>query len=132
MAAVEGKPLLYLVDGYNVLHAVVLAGKDRSEWHGPRNRAQVVELAGRLREGEAWVVFDGSVVPEELGRQPERVTVSFAPSADDFILERCVALRGDREIVVVSADRSLLDRARHRGAARLSPWQFAGLCKTQR
>jgi predicted RNA-binding protein with PIN domain len=54
--------------------------------------------------------------------------VRFAPNADDYIVELCAELRGQRDVVVVSADRALIDRARHRGAARLSPWQFAEQC----
>jgi predicted RNA-binding protein with PIN domain len=117
---------LFLVDGFNVLHAVVLSGRERSAWWGAHEQGRVVELAERF-DGEVCVVFDerGS---ERIARS-ERVDVEFAPNADDYIVERCGQLRGLRQVVVVSADRSLGDRSLQRGASRLSPWKFAERCQ---
>ena len=121
---------LYLVDGFNLLHAVVLSGRDRAHWWRASNRERVAELAGRLGNGEVWVVFDlrgaceeGDAIAEHAG-----VQVRYAPSADDYIVALCAELQGRREVIVVSADRALLDRSRHRGAKRLSPWKFSEQC----
>jgi len=129
---------LYLVDGFNLLHAVVLRGRERKGWWQVEQQARVVRLAQGFRGGEVWVVFDargseritgtgmgGAFTP---GPHGQRVEVRFAPSADDYIVELCAELQGQRQVIVVSADRALVDRARHRGAARLSPWQFAEHC----
>jgi hypothetical protein len=127
---------LYLVDAYNFLHAVVLKGRERANWWSCENRERVVSAVaalGAAREGfEAWVVFDqrgtaadGASDGAPVGAAPG-IEVHSAPDADDYIVARCAELSGCRELWVVSADRSLGDRARRHGARRLSPWAFAG------
>lgn len=127
-------PPLYLVDAYNFLHAVVLKGRDRANWWSGENQARVVEavaeLGGGREEFEAWVVFDrrGStpdLAPGPISVRPA-IEVHSAPDADDYIVARCAELSGRRQLWVVSADRSLGDRALRHGARRLSPWAFAG------
>jgi predicted RNA-binding protein with PIN domain len=119
-------PPLYLVDGFNVLHAAVLVGRERREWWGLSYQARVLGLSESFQGGEVWVIFDARGSDRISGT--ERVQVRFAPDADDCIVELCAELRGRRLVTVVTADRSLGDRARHRGAARLSPWKFAEQC----
>ena len=138
---------LYLVDGFNFLHAVVLKGQDRANWWSPEHQARVVARVTAQREAlggaEVWVVFDQRgprAVDTEAGPAPmpvpapggeatplaaDRVDVRHAPDADDYIVACCAELAGAREVVVVSADRSLCDRARSHGARRVSPWAFA-------
>jgi predicted RNA-binding protein with PIN domain len=123
-------PPLYLVDGFNVLHAAVLVGRERREWWGLSHQARVLALSESFQGGEVWVIFDARGSDRISGT--ERVQVRFAPDADDCIVELCAALRGRRSVTVVTADRSLTDRAKHRGAARLSPWQFAEQCTAPR
>jgi len=120
---------LYLVDGFNLLHAAVLTGRSRAEWRGAEAQRRVVELAEKFGQGEVVVVFDerGS----ERAARTERVDVRFAPDADEYIVSECAALGSVRSIVVVSADRALCDRAANRGASRLSPWKFAEQCRGQ-
>jgi hypothetical protein len=126
---------LFLVDGFNFLHAVVLKGRDRARWWSAENRARVVEVVAGLGGGgaEMWVVFDerGRTEPPVTGASAEQaVPVHYAPNADDYIVALCAELAGGRDVIVVSADRSLIDRARHRGARGLSPWAFAaGQCR---
>lgn len=130
-------PPLYLVDAYNFLHAVVLKGRERANWWSPENQARVVAAIAALgvgREGfESWLVFDrrgsesasaGDPAGAPVGAGPG-VEVHSAPDADDYIVARCAELSSTREVCVVSADRSLCDRARRHGARRLSPWAFA-------
>lgn len=128
---------LYLIDGFNFLHAVVLQGRERARWWSEENQRRVVsrvaELGAAIDGFEAWVVFDrrgsahdassrdGTSVRSERGLE-----VHAAADADDYIVARCAELQGQREVRVVSADRSLVDRARHRGARGISPWAFAG------
>jgi predicted RNA-binding protein with PIN domain len=136
-------PALYLVDGFNLLHAVLLRGPERTApWWRVAWQERVVRLADAFGAGEVCVVFDlrrdepssSTLSPGafECCSGTERVQVRFAPSADDFIVNWCAELGSvagsRREVIVVSADRALLDRARARGAGRLSPWQFAEQC----
>lgn len=129
-------PPLYLIDAYNFLHAVVLKGRERANWWSCENQARVVSavaaLGARREAFEAWVVFDqrgtaadtGASGGAPVGGAPG-IEVHSAPNADDYIVARCAELSGRRELWVVSADRSLGDRARRHGAGRLSPWAFA-------
>jgi hypothetical protein len=130
-------PPLYLIDAYNFLHAVVLKGRERANWCSSENQARVVSAVAALAVGrqafEAWVVFDlrsATAGSDASGGAPvggaPGIEVHSAPSADDYIVARCAELSGRRELCVVSADRSLGDRARRHGARRLSPWAFAG------
>ena len=130
---------LYLIDGYNFLHAVVLKGRERARWWSVENQARAVSWVAGLMAGEGaetWVVFDrrgpvegegeaGSLGGLSNSQGPGGVEVHHAPDADDYIVTRCAALSSRREVIVVSADRSLVDRARFRGARGLSPWAFA-------
>jgi hypothetical protein len=170
------KPL-YLVDGFNFLHAVLLQGRQRSHWWSPENRERVVEAVAALRAApelwvaaesldprsssavdvsgspgldatgspgldggsapDVWIVFDrrepesdaaagaGGPAPELRGG----LQIHLAPDADDYIVARCAELAGLRAVVVVSADRSLCDRARNHGARGLSPWAFASYAR---
>jgi hypothetical protein len=157
------KPL-YLVDGFNFLHAVLLQGRERSRWWSPENRERVVEAVAALRAApelraaaesldtehssgvdatgspgldagsapDVWVVFDQREPESDAagvgGRAPELrggLQIHLAPDADDYIVARCAELAGLRAVVVVSADRSLCDRAKNHGARGLSPWAFA-------
>jgi hypothetical protein len=80
---------------------------------------------------EIWVVFDQRDGVEQAGSaggsliEGDGVQIHHAPDADDYIVARCTQLCSQREVVVVSADRSLVDRAKHRGARAASPWSFA-------
>jgi hypothetical protein len=130
--AAEEEPRAWLVDGFNLLHAAVLRGRDRREWWRRPSRERVVELAGRFDEprAEVVVVFDGERPPEE-ATPPEdaRPRVVFAGSADAWILDAVRRARDPSRVVVVTADRPLADRARHRGAAVMGPREFAARCR---
>jgi hypothetical protein len=128
-------PTLYLVDGFNFLHAVLLVGRDRPHWWRLENQQRVVDwclASGIVREGfEIWVVFDQREGLEQAGSAGgllvggAGVQIHHAPDADDYIVARCTELCSQHDVVVVSADRSLVDRARYRGARSSSPWAFA-------
>jgi hypothetical protein len=128
---------LHLIDAYNFLHAVVLKGRERANWWSSENQARVVGAVAALGAGresfEAWVVFDRRGVAIDSGPSGGApvdavpgIEVHSAPDADDYIVARCAELSGHREVWVVSADRSLGDRALRHGARRVSPWAFAG------
>jgi predicted RNA-binding protein with PIN domain len=121
---------LWLVDGFNVLHAGVLVGRDRAEWWNEARRGQLLAIVERFEpereDAEVWVVFDGPSAAEELAREGSRVRVAFARSADEWLVKRVRAAAGP--VCVVTSDRQLADRARRRGAEVLSPRRFLARC----
>ena len=124
------EPSVWLLDGFNVLHAGPLGGRDRSEWWTAPRRDELLEIAARFddRSAEVWVVFDGpreADTPED-ARGPHPV---FAPSADAWLLERIRAADDPGAIAIVTADRKVADRARHRGARVYSPRDFLARCE---
>jgi predicted RNA-binding protein with PIN domain len=124
------QPSIWLVDGFNLLHAAVLRSGDSREgwWKGP-NRDRVVELARAFDDADAEVVivFDGSeepTVPVEGGPK-----VVFAASADEWLLAAVRMAPEPGRVAVVTADRRLRDRLRDRGAQVVSPSAFAARCR---
>jgi len=131
MEATPPTPSLWLVDGFNVLHAGVLHGRDRAQWWTEPRREQLVALAERFDDADAeiWVVFDGSG-PEAPSEAPaSRVRRIFAPSADDWLLATVRASEAPACLAIVTADRAVADRARHRGAQVVSPRSFLSRCQ---
>jgi hypothetical protein len=123
------EPSIWLLDGFNVLHAGPLGGRDRSEWWTAPRRDELLEIAARFDDpaAEVWVVFDGprEAVTRDEADGPHPV---FAPSADAWLLERVRAADDPGRIAVVTADRKVADRARHRGARVYSPNDFLARC----
>ena len=121
-------PRVWLVDGYNVLNVGLLAGRAREGWWSSRFRD---ELLGRVEvfeedEAEIWVVFDGARPPDTA--RAGRVRSVFAPSADEWLLAR-IGERDGEHITLVTADRRLADRARHRGVEVVAPAEFLARCR---
>jgi hypothetical protein len=121
-------PRVWLVDGYNVLNVGLLAGREREGWWSARFRD---ELLGRvegfeLSEAEIWVAWDGARPPHE--GPAGRVRSVFAPSADEWLLER-IRERAPGEVTLVTADRRLAARARSRGVEVVAPAAFLARCR---
>jgi len=126
MACSEAK--IWLVDGYNVLHAAVLVGRDRSQWWtGSRRRELLERVSGFDADAEVWIVFDG---PDDSGAEAELPgpRCVFADSADDWLVDRVRRAEDPSEIAVVTADRQVAGRARGRGARIVSPKDFLARC----
>jgi hypothetical protein len=123
-------PTRWLVDGFNVLHAGVLRGRDRAEWWTQPRRDELVALAERFDDASAeiWIVFDGRGPESPDGAKPGRVRQVFAPSADDWLLAQVRASEQPGELAVVTADRAVAARARHRGAQVVGPRAFLARC----
>jgi hypothetical protein len=127
-------PSTWLLDGFNVLHAGLLGGRDRAEWWTERRRNELLALVSRFEDprAEIWVVFDGPR-PEAPGKADEggsapRLECVFAPSADEWLLARVKEAEDPRRVGVVTCDRKVADRARHRGARVYSPRAFLDRC----
>jgi predicted RNA-binding protein with PIN domain len=122
------EPTIWLVDGYNVLHATVLGGKDRSQWWtGSRRRELLERVSGFDADAEVWIVFDG---PDDSGAEAELPgpRCVFAASADDWLVDRVRKAEDPTAIAVVTADRQVAGRARGRGARIVSPKDFLARC----
>ncbi len=128
-----------LVDGFNVLHTVLLAGERDSIWWGRSAREKLLArvCAWPDPQDEIWVAFDGSqpawsmcaipVAPGAGGRGA-RVHSVFVESADDWIVRRARRAAPPARAVVVSADRKVAGRARSAGCTVWSPWAFVAGC----
>jgi hypothetical protein len=127
------RPSIWLVDGFNVLHAAVLRpGDSRADWWKGRNRDRVVDLARAFDDpaADVTIVFDGSeepTVPVEGGPK-----VVFAASADEWLLAAVRMAPEPGRVAVVTADRRLRDRLRDRGAQVVSPSAFAARCRAEK
>ncbi len=125
---------LWLVDGFNLLHAGLLTGQERSDrsgWWREEQRARVVTRVAQLRDPapEICVVFDGSDPgPDALAAPEARVRVVFAPDADLWLLRRVRTSEQPERVALVTADRKLADRARHHGARIVAPRDFLARC----
>lgn len=124
------RPAIWLVDGFNVLHAGILRGRERGDWWRERSRQRLLELAGAFDDPEAelWVVFDG---PRPVPAMPEipRLRVVFAPSADEWLLSRLRSAPDPSRLGVVTGDHRLAIRSRRRGARVIPPREFLDRCR---
>jgi hypothetical protein len=128
-----------LVDGFNVLHTVLLAGDRDSIWWGRDAREKLLAriCAWPDPRDEIWVAFDGSqpawsvlAVPAGLAAGGGGPTVHsiFVESADDWIVRRARRAPLPARVLVVSADRKVAGRARSAGCEVWTPWAFVARC----
>lgn len=128
-----------LVDGFNVLHTVLLAGDRDSIWWGRDAREKMLARICAWPDpcDEIWVAFDGSrpawsVVAVPAGRAAgghgPTVHSVFVESADDWIVRRARRAQPPARALVVSADRKVAGRARSAGCEVWTPWAFVARC----
>jgi predicted RNA-binding protein with PIN domain len=121
--------LVYIVDGYNVLHALFRgADKDvifaRRDWLADR-----LASFAALQGARAVLVFDGSG-PRSTSSEPIKgapVEVVFAGgrfTADTLIARRIASQPADAEVVVVSADQEVQRTASRAGVSRMTPLEL--------
>jgi len=124
----EEAPRIWLVDGYNVVCSGLLGGRARAGWWQEEHRAELLERLQRFDDPavEIWVVFDGD--SGDSSSAQGRVRAVFTPSADTWLVEQVRARGTDAPVAVVTADRSVADRARHRGARIVTPRALLGRC----
>jgi predicted RNA-binding protein with PIN domain len=127
-------PSTWLVDGYNVLHAGILGGRDRQEWWTEPRRRELLDRVSLFDDPctDLWVVFDGPRAPDDPAAESDaRLHAVFADSADAWMLARVRAAEDPASIAVVTADRAVASRARHRGAHVVSPRLFLARCSPE-
>ncbi len=139
--AVRSERRIILVDGFNVLHAVLLANEREDGWWKREARERLLR---RVRtwpgvDDALWVAFDGSMptwsvwaepvaVPQERAQPGPIVHSVFVESADDWIVRRTRRSEEPNRMLVVTADRQVAGRARSAGAEISSPWSFISRC----
>jgi hypothetical protein len=123
------EPELWLVDGFNVVQVALLGGRDREAWWSAERRQELLTRAAGLAASGARVevVFDGArPAPDAESPGPREV---FAESADAWLLARVRAEPDPARVAVVTADRRLAGRVRHRGARVVGPAEFLRRCR---
>jgi hypothetical protein len=132
-----------LVDGFNVLHAVLL-GKEREDgWWRREPRERLLRRISVWPSGpdEIWVAFDGTepawsvwaepiAVPRTSDSKTTTVHSVFVESADDWIVRRARRANHPDQTIIVSGDRKVTGRARSAGCEIWTPWSFISRCPT--
>lgn len=115
----------YLVDGNNLAHALGLTSG------GLADREACARMVGefcRSQGAQATIVFDGpapSGAKAERAGHRTRILFGEGRAADDLILRFLTDAKAPRDFTVVTSDKSLGDKARHRGAVVLKAHEFA-------
>jgi predicted RNA-binding protein with PIN domain len=129
--APDEAPRIWLVDGYNAVCAGLLGGRDRAGWWSPERRdeliARVAGFDGLADPGsEVCIVFDGDSPADDA--EGRRIRTVFAPSADEWLVRQVRERVARGPVAVVTGDRKLANRVRHRGATVYTPQEFLRRC----
>ena len=145
----ETGPSQWLVDGYNVLHAVLLPGhlRDQTRWWDHEGRERLIQRVRRFDgiesdpkpllapvdpqiggQTQVCVVFDGTEPMAEAADRHSPIDVVFAPSADAYLVARARRSDPTEAVFVVSNDRQVAGRCAHAGATIVSPRDFMARC----
>jgi len=142
-----------LVDGFNVLHAVLQKAERESGWWKREQRERLLRRVAKwpTAQDEVWVAFDGtqpawSVWAEPIARIPAQAVSAdsqpgmpalsrpvpvhsvYVESADDWIVRRARRAPHPERTIVVTRDRQVAGRARSAGCEVWSPWSFMSRC----
>jgi hypothetical protein len=141
LAACQTHRRVILVDGFNVLHAVLLGGEREDEWWGRASRERLLRRISRWPCGpdEIWVAFDGTqpawsvwaepiAIPKTTGSKSTTVHSVFVESADDWIVRRARRATHPERTIIVSGDRKVTGRARSAGCEIWTPWALMSRC----
>jgi uncharacterized protein len=130
----------YLIDGYNLLHALGILGKRMGPTGLEKARFRLLGLLRRSlgeQAAEVTVVFDAAGAPA--GAEAETffhgIRIRFAnrhPQADDLIEELIRNFSAPKNLVVVSDDNRLAKAACRRGCRTLSCQDFLAHLDQQR
>lgn len=110
----------FLIDGYNLMHAVGLASRAMPAAKFERARTKLLDwLADGVNDrAEIRVVFDAQKAPArsaESVHRGVRVRFAFDQTADDLIEELIAAERKPKSLTVVSNDSQVREAARRGG-----------------
>lgn len=143
-----GERRTILVDGFNVLHAVLEEHERETGWWRRTQRERLLRMAAGwpIATDELWVAFDGArpawaqwaepIVQLESrgpvaagGRRTGALVHSvYVESADDWIVRRTRRTQAPERTFVVTRDKQVEGRARSAGCHVWSPWAFLSEC----
>lgn len=118
-----GVPVTFLIDGYNLMHAVGLLGSGPATPGLEQARKRFLDWLATSIEGHVatlLVVFDAEKSrgpSRESNHKGIRIRFAYHRTADDEIEDLLAAESNPASITVVSNDTRLQDAGRHRGAA---------------
>lgn len=118
--------MTYLIDGYNLMHAIGLLRQGLPVGQLQRARTRFLEWLAVAAAGRAAivrVVFDGTSArsaSREMDHQWIRVRFSYRRTADDEIEELLASDPHPEQITVVSNDTRVREAGRRRGACALA------------
>jgi len=123
----------YIIDGYNVLHAVPsLEEVLQADVKRARKELEtLVNLYTRTANVSATVVYDSRSVPDAFddfqdSGQPMIVYTGSGKTADDYIIDEAENLRSP-DVTVVTRDRNILARVRRTGCDTMTPERFINM-----
>lgn len=123
--------MTFLIDGYNLLHALGLANRRMGRGELARARQRLIDWLDESHSTESdsiHVVFDARnaerASPGEQVTSKVHVTYSTGQFADDLIEEMIAAESQPRHMTVVSNDSRLLDAARRRGCVAATSGEY--------
>lgn len=116
--------LLYIIDGYNLIHQVAALKKSDTPQRDLVAYIQKNRLTGS-RNNKVIIVFDGNLEP---GLKKEsgfcQLMASYGESADELIKRKVQAIKLRSEVVVVTNDREIILAAKLSGARSLPVASF--------
>jgi predicted RNA-binding protein with PIN domain len=115
---------LWLVDGYNVLHACLLKQREVQWWQPAYQQLVCTWLRAFAAQNAVRVVFDSSATRTRWTPADDVLDVRHTADADEFLVQTVALEAPLRPVCIVTADRALADRSRARGANWQRPWTF--------
>ena len=115
----------YLIDGNNLAHALGLANHGLADRH---SCARTVAGFCQANGARATIIFDGpnrAGSPDPAPTSRLKIAFSHQRSADEVILRMLSDSKAPRDMTVVTSDKSLGDKARHKGATIERAHEFA-------
>jgi predicted RNA-binding protein with PIN domain len=133
-------PATFIIDGYNLIHALGMIRKDAGPGGLEKSRIQLLQFLAKSFGNDAsnvTVVFDAERAPRRAERQQVLlgINVHFAPkgqSADDWIETLIREHTAPKQLVLVSNDARLERAAKQRGALGWSHEQLLDYFDRQR
>ena len=126
----RGEPVVFLIDGYNLMHAVGMLRVGLPKKHLAPARTKFLDWladAARDRPDTLRVVFDavhGPAPSAEHGHRGVRVRFAFRQTADEQIEELVRAVSVPKGATVVSNDGQVQEAARRRGCGVFTCQEF--------
>lgn len=147
-----------LVDGFNVLHAILEREEREAGWWRRAHRERLLRRLARWPDPSdaLWIAFDGAKPAWSSWAEPVAQVVSdggatsdrgaasparpdgpylhsvFVQSADDWIVSRARRAAEPARTIVVSRDRQVAGRSRSAGCEVWTPWELLARCGDER